>query len=58
MEPLDSTCSISKELDIYEFEGEEPQETEELVLAKVRRAMMNLDMKARRMIGGMDGRTC
>lgn len=42
-----------EELDIYEFEGEEP-ETEELVLAEEESDVMNLDAGQARMIGGMD----
>jgi RNA polymerase primary sigma factor len=42
-----------EELDIYEFEGEEP-ETEELVLADEESDVMNLDAGQARMIGGMD----
>jgi RNA polymerase primary sigma factor len=42
-----------EELDIYEFEGEEP-ETEELVLAEEESDVMNLDAGQARMIGGME----
>jgi RNA polymerase primary sigma factor len=42
-----------EELDIYEFEGEEP-ETEELVLADEESDVMNLDAGQARMIGGID----
>jgi len=42
-----------EEMDIYEFEGEEP-ETEELVLAEEESIVMNLDAGQARMIGGMD----
>jgi RNA polymerase primary sigma factor len=42
-----------EEIDIYEFEGEEP-ETEELVLAEEESIVMNLDAGQARMIGGMD----